>query len=179
MDVKKIIGIGLFCGLSLNGSASISPVSYSAGGFSPASLGCFPGANCRELEEFQGIAQEVINKIHILVGDNPTSGQMLAAPMLAFAFSCYNMLNQRQDIVAKLYDAFNGRLPLRQLQEFREDLDAAGNDVLIEFQNILDAVYPSLLKEAIPVLQQVLPQLPQMLQEKLPYIMNDLKALKY
>jgi hypothetical protein len=181
MDVRKIVSMGLLCGLSLSGSATISSSnSYQAGSLVPAfncpagkdclPFGCLPGFNCKE---FQDAFQKIINRMVILVGNNPTPGQKILAPIVAGMFTLYEKLEGDPNALAILKRIFNGSVSPKQLQEFRSALDAEGACILEGIQSVLEQFRPMLL-QALQQLPQLLQQAQQALPELLPKMQQAL-----
>ncbi|MDR2812986.1 MAG: hypothetical protein LBB05_04345 [Puniceicoccales bacterium] len=140
MDIKKIISVGILCGLSLGGSATInreedatypvvgySPVNDYGNNFFPSFLDCLSKNNCAWLP---GLIQGIANNTYKLVGNNPTDGQALGAALLASALVIYDAFNAHPEALHTARNALNGRLSLEEKIELRNELDKSGTQIL-------------------------------------------------
>ncbi|MDR2371601.1 MAG: hypothetical protein LBD60_00435 [Puniceicoccales bacterium] len=136
MDIKKIIGMGVLCGLSFDGSATVCsrlstqyPVRYSTGSYQGCGLplrDCFGEGDCAALENQ---ARIIIDDAKNLAGPNATDGAILCSISLIGAWRIYNYIKAHPEIADTLRRANNGALSLAEKREFQKYLKQCGEGI--------------------------------------------------
>ncbi|MDR0740421.1 MAG: hypothetical protein LBF34_01765 [Puniceicoccales bacterium] len=130
MDIKKIIGMGVLCGLSFDGSAAVCsrlftqyPGLYSTGSYQ----GC--GLPLRDCAALESQAQTIIDNAKNLAGPNATDEAILYSIVLIGALKIYNYFKAYPEIVYTLRRANNSTLPLAEKREFQKWLKQCGEGI--------------------------------------------------
>jgi hypothetical protein len=141
MDIKKIIGMGILCGLSFSGSATVNSglgSQYPVARYNPAQ-GCqgyrndSPFLDCFSSDDYavlQGLFQKITNNASDLVDNNPTDGAALGAILLSGAWEIHNLFKMYPEMENIFRKAFNGRLTPAEKRALQNELNQQGTQIL-------------------------------------------------
>jgi hypothetical protein len=144
MDIKKIIGMGILCGLSLDGSAAVQkgepyyPVTqYNS------SNNQYYATNSNDSPDDMGDVlrncyQRVFTNAAKLAGNNSTKEATWSAFLLSCAWEIYMLFNEFPEIKYQLQQVFNGTMPFSDLQTLRMRLNQQSGQCLEWVQIFLE-----------------------------------------